>query len=690
MKFCSECGAKLAGESPKFCGECGHKLSEVGAPVDSRPNAELSDKELLEKANAGDAEAIKDVGLRHQKAGDNEAARQWYERAADLGHAGAMRNLGVLLYKVDDHDGALAWFVRCAESGSDLTMDRNSITDSRPVTVAARAASQAALEFVRMGRPDEAEEWIERSQDMGDDQALVFIAIYLKRAKDPRALDWCIRASDQGDVRGTGLVISMLGEQERYVEMAPYLARYMETDPEFKAIDQEKVALFARFVGLGFGVENDLVACGLWLERSLELGDAEAAKHLAALPAVSVDSSSADPSDVSDAKDSATDPSRLAELAASDNKLMRQFVAENPFTPVEVLSRLADDPESLVRGSVGGNPSTPIGVVLRLASDPEENVRERVAIERVALWAIETGVPLRIGGELCDHHHGETIVMAMAGAPDGTRDLVAAQRISDRSGVWRKIYAAAGIAWEIDDDTNGYGDRSQGGFLWIAPQAPDWWNEDFLRQRQIENGSTSGQRLPSYVWDDLKTSFDATTAAQVLQEIADRWLTSNAAGQLPEQWETWDYEERRDWDDVRRAIDGAVVRNPSTPDAVLRQVASGNFDDPTRSQVENEGLKWLVTRNPGASDETRALAASSLTVSSYESQVPVLNWKASVDSVFTHHLDQQLDGSEVRLLSEEGWSCADQLKDRLFDVDYSYVDDADMDMNVFDYEVEED
>ena len=44
----------------------------------------------------------------------------------------------------------------------------------------------------------------------------------------------------------------------------------------------------------------------------------------------------------------------------------------------------------------------------------------------------------------------------------------------------------------------------------------------------------------------------------------------------------------------------------------------------------------------------------------------------------------------MRLLSEKGWSCERQIHHRLDDVEYSYVDDAQMDMTVFDYEVEED
>ena len=366
MNFCSECGAKLTGGAPKFCGECGHQLAQAGSPVDSRPNSELSDEELLAKANAGDAEAIKDVGIRHQKAGDNEAARQWFERAAEMGHAGAMRNLGVLRTEVDDHEGALAWFIQSAESGSNLTMGKNSITDRRPVTVAARAASQAARELFKMGRFDEAEQWIQRSKDMDDDQAVVLIAGDLFKAKDPRALEWCTRASDEGDVRGTTLVISLLIQQKRYIEVAPYLERYIEMDPDFTVIEQENVALFSRFVGLSFGVEKDLTSSRSWLERSEQLGDPEAAGYLSMVVKEinALDARSA----LDEASDPSTDAARLAELADDPVQfILRSKVAGNPSTPAEVLTRLADDPESDVRDEVAKNPSTPVEILAGLS-----------------------------------------------------------------------------------------------------------------------------------------------------------------------------------------------------------------------------------------------------------------------------------------------------------------------------------
>jgi len=281
MNFCPECGLRLM-HGAKFCSECGERLTVAGAVDGSTSNTELSDESLRAKAEAGDAEAIKDVGLRYERAGDLDAARRWYQRAADLGHAGAVRNLGVLRVQVDDHEGALACFVRAADSGSQLMMDRNSVTNKSMVHVAARAASQAALELLKLGRMDEAEKWIVRSRQMGDDQATAFIAAYQYEKPDlTQALEWSVRASDEGEVRGTALVLSILGQQQRVIEMAPYLIRYLEADVEFQVLPRESIALFARLVGMQFAIESETDASLFWLEQAKALGDSEAARLLA-------------------------------------------------------------------------------------------------------------------------------------------------------------------------------------------------------------------------------------------------------------------------------------------------------------------------------------------------------------------------------------------------------------------------
>ena len=88
-------------------------------------------------------------------------------------------------------------------------------------------------------------------------------------------------------------------------------------------------------------------------------------------------------SEVRDAEDPVTSPARLADLAALENLPgVRERVAANPSTPVEVLRQLAN---SGVRGAVARNPSTPVEVLTRLADDPEWTVRGPVGTNPLTL-----------------------------------------------------------------------------------------------------------------------------------------------------------------------------------------------------------------------------------------------------------------------------------------------------------------
>jgi len=258
----------------RFCSACGFNLAATSALSGARPDALSENEELRARADAGDPEAIKDVGLRYERAGDDETARQWFNRAAELGHVGAMRNLGVLRVKAGDPQGALAWFTKASDADDGSVMSRNSITDKSMVAVAARAASQAALELFKLGRVGECEEWIARSQQMGDDQATVLIAVHLYEEGDlTRALEWAIRASDEGELRGTALVVSILAQQYRMMEMAPYLAKILQLDAGFEALSKDSLAVLAQLLGDQLAAEGDSIASEQWLERARALQD---------------------------------------------------------------------------------------------------------------------------------------------------------------------------------------------------------------------------------------------------------------------------------------------------------------------------------------------------------------------------------------------------------------------------------
>lgn len=71
---------------------------------------------------------------------------------------------------------------------------------------------------------------------------------------------------------------------------------------------------------------------------------------------------------------------RLRLLAASDNPKIREAVASNYHTPVDLFEKLARDPDDGVRGCVARNEATPCDVLRSLVSDPSERVRGFLAV----------------------------------------------------------------------------------------------------------------------------------------------------------------------------------------------------------------------------------------------------------------------------------------------------------------------
>ncbi len=65
----------------------------------------------------------------------------------------------------------------------------------------------------------------------------------------------------------------------------------------------------------------------------------------------------------------------LEKLAHSEVDRIRQRVAENPRTPIDVLELLSEDRNVDVRIAVGTNPSTPEHIRYSLAFDEDPNVR---------------------------------------------------------------------------------------------------------------------------------------------------------------------------------------------------------------------------------------------------------------------------------------------------------------------------
>jgi len=75
--------------------------------------------DLLQAAEAGDAEAQNDLGLWYSEhLPQTPYPRTWFERAAAQGQSNAMHNLGILAARANDHEQAIAWYDRAVAAGS--------------------------------------------------------------------------------------------------------------------------------------------------------------------------------------------------------------------------------------------------------------------------------------------------------------------------------------------------------------------------------------------------------------------------------------------------------------------------------------------------------------------------------------------------------------------------------------------
>ena len=206
MKFCIECGAPRPSETAKFCGECGAAHVESSA---TQPNSDLTDAELRNKADTGDAEATKDLGVRAYRGGDLAAAHQWYSKAATLGHAGAMRNLGLLAYETGDKRKAIDWFTKSIRAGNfEATVDLGNL-------------------YLEDGKFDKARSAYLLGAESGDLAAMFSVALVgYHRGDLNEGVDWLHKASERGFTRAT-LALSERAETagdvtaaERYREHA--------------------------------------------------------------------------------------------------------------------------------------------------------------------------------------------------------------------------------------------------------------------------------------------------------------------------------------------------------------------------------------------------------------------------------------------------------------------------------------
>ena len=345
--------------------------------------------------------------------------------------------------------------------------------------------------------------------------------------------------------------------------------------------------------------------------------------------------------EVLEAEDPETDPSRLTELGASGDKSVRSIVAGNPSTPVAVLVKLADDPWDSVRNCVAVNPSTTYAQfkeaqsastdaarLAELAASEDRYVRDAALVHPSCPNEVREASGLVFMFALRRASFSNEYINMMVTSRDFTRDLAAisVDVLCPEGGAEQfEIVHAAGVlggerveAWSSDYEDD---------LVWCGSSAPDWWSdwsliEDFLDSDVVaalarsdnslfednefkvaERIAFSGHEETRAAWTqirgDLATVFatgecskygseetvpSRTASSQELEEVAGRWLREDSWREVSET--------------AHRAVLSTLARHPNTPLAVLKELAVS----------DRESVRWLVTRNPSATDEIRASA----------------------------------------------------------------------------------
>jgi TPR repeat protein len=91
------------------------------------PDLDAARRWFERAADAGNSDAMNNLGVLHEQhwEPDLDAARHWWERSADAGNAHAMYNLGRLyaeLIQPPDLDAARHWYENAADAGNNAAI----------------------------------------------------------------------------------------------------------------------------------------------------------------------------------------------------------------------------------------------------------------------------------------------------------------------------------------------------------------------------------------------------------------------------------------------------------------------------------------------------------------------------------------------------------------------------------------
>ena len=209
--------------------EAGHTtaMASLGGLLYAQGNDSEAERWCRKAAIAGNSSGMNNLGNLLQQQGKLSEARRWYSMAADAGAVDAMRNLGDLLRKQGKDGEAEAWYRRATDAGDFGAMWR------------------LGLLLREQGNDSEAETLWRQAAEAGDADAMCNLGVLLQeRGRTDEAERWWRNAASNGNGRAMQLLSKLLqergetGEAERWGRRAD---AYIQQLPHERTTEVEQV-----------------------------------------------------------------------------------------------------------------------------------------------------------------------------------------------------------------------------------------------------------------------------------------------------------------------------------------------------------------------------------------------------------------------------------------------------------------
>ena len=183
VKMCPNCNIE---SNSKFCPECGAKIVEMAVKA-------TATGEIVAAGQQEDAETCYQTAQDYQygkngKQQDDEAAAQWYLKAAEQGHVESYYCLGSMLKEVCEFEDAFGCFQEAAEQGHAASQYELGVAYS--------------LGFGTEQNDEESMKWYRKAAEQGHEEAIGFLEELGERVPaggEDGAEKWYLKAAEQGN-----------------------------------------------------------------------------------------------------------------------------------------------------------------------------------------------------------------------------------------------------------------------------------------------------------------------------------------------------------------------------------------------------------------------------------------------------------------------------------------------------------